>query len=52
MLCICQMPFDLTAEGCELAERARDTETERMENAGNEGSLRASNSIRKRYWKP
>lgn len=52
MLCVCQMPFNLTAEECELAERARDAETERMENADTEGHLRASNNNIKRYWKP
>lgn len=43
---------DLTAEECELAERARDAETERMENADSEGHLRASNNNIKRFWKP
>lgn len=49
---MCQMPFNLSAEECELAERARDAETEGMENTDSEGHLRASNSNIKRYWKP
>lgn len=40
---MCHMPFNLTAEECELRERARDAETERMESADSEGHLRASN---------
>lgn len=46
---MCQMPFNLTAEECELAERGRDAETAGMENADSEGHLRASNSSIKRY---
>lgn len=49
VLCMCQMPFNLTAEECELAERGRDAETAGMENADSEDHLSTSNSSIKRY---
>lgn len=48
---MCHEPFNLTAEECELRERARDAETERMESAVKD--ISGLPIVRdKRYWKP